>query len=819
MFSAESSADRALVDKMVLGFLAGGAVIFNSERVDVHWTDHLSLLMAHNARGLRKHLVIGVAGAPSTLGMLVVIRDTIFSMISRVQSGSRLDPSRPPEKILWLAPKGDMSQIFRRAIFKANNQPVPLREASHLVSLDLLEEHPSTTTVAFLRDAWRIQEALRSHAFASIVLDDPFGQVCSTPEATADILQRIFSEPNHPPVVAIVPVRALPETTTLRTQQPVLNWPWTAEVGSAVDPVGFAIQNQSMLQGTSIQRSQVVFEAASLLPASVVVCPPTQPVVAQAMAEVDALSARLAQEAYRSKNNADRRLVGEARAAVMALEALAIPVTIHEALTGSERHRQSPTITQRLEVVRQSLFNCSPAIRDDLSILLDRIADLMILMKTEVPKWNRLVDLLSEALNEGRRTAVAVPNRRVQEAMFKALQVQFPQHRDNLPWEIVTVSSIGRLAEVDELLFVGLPSVRQGWLLRYPSCTDRKLLVWPHHKNLGLWLAAPPRISSAEQLRCAAWAEVGTVDLTAQPDGAPRPLPPVQLLEGLQSAKAYYDIPIDTAVSSFVWNAAGSDDDEDDEDTGTDESVSISQPGRPMDEATISHHYVLHLEDGHLVYALEDDQLDVLKGTGKAQELVMAAAATLSVGQELLMIRGQSYIKLRNRLMENVDRRYNSIWFEEDWNRWREMCRSIPRTGKGFQKFYQSLCELGCDKDKQTVQAWLDGRIMAPLEVQDIRWMSLAAGHDLMFYFAPRLKNGMGDLRGRHSAFGKWLKKVILITRSVGDRDVFDDQVLDFTAKDLRDSVSRHRIQKIEVQQGRPPHRTGEVIKDGRNRP
>jgi len=527
------------------------------------------------------------------------------------------------------------------------------------------------------------------------------------------------------------------------------------------------------------------------------------------MEEVWQTSARLTQELRTLESQADRRLVSEVRAAVLALEALSTPLTFHEGAAARQGERgEIKSISQRLDAVRRGLSACTPAVRDDLSVLLDRIHNLLGLMRTDVPKWDCLVGLLKAARAEGRRTAVAVPNRLAQEALFAALEVEFPDIRTDLPWELCTVAAVPRLGEVDELIVVGLPSLRQNWVLRYPVCADRKVMVWPFHKELGIWLAAPPLLKGAEAQRVAAWSELCLTNLDKYPDVRPVELPRVAVLDGTTGERAYYDVPLEPVSTQFTWHSTVSaDGDTDDEISHEDLGLA---PGTREVAATapVAEHLVLHLDDGSKIYALYEDYFDVVKG----REVVNAAALSLQPGQTILMIRGHSYIKLRNLLMESADRRYQGIWFEEDWNRWREMCRAIPVSGPEFREFVAKLRQAGVDKDEVTIRMWLTGEIMAPSSLRDIQSMALVADDPLMFYFAHRFHRGMRDLRARHRAFGRWLKRIVLNQDRLEDHEVIDPD-LDFTVGDLRSSVSRHVILRIERRTGRPPHRTGELIK------
>lgn len=811
IMNAEAEIKRPLGEQRVFEFLAGGAVKFGADRIQLHWTDHGSLIIAHNARMKNRNFLVGVCGVPSTLGMLTVIRDTIMSMLSRFD-GKHINSDRLPGKILWLAPKADMSQIFRRAIFTINGLNMPVRAVSSLVSLDLLEQTPAQTTVAFLRDFWRVKEAIMAHSFESIVIDDPYGQFCNTPEITADILNTIFRIKNHPPVVAVVPVRSLPELDSLLDNESITLWPWTSELSKAVEPTVFADEARAYMNGSIIKRSQIVFDATSLLPPTVVVCNSSRLVITTSMEEILKTSSRLAQEAYKLAPGAERRLTYEARAAALSLEGLCMPITIHEATTTEGTRWKGYTITERLNNIQKSLFNCSTAIRDDLSILLDHIADLMNIMKTEVPKWRRLVSLLQTSLAHGYTTAIAVPNLRIQEALLKALRVQFPGYKNELPWEICTYSSVPRLGQIDELVLVNMPTFRQSWLLRYPVCADRKILVWPFQKELAVWLCAPQLSNLAENKRIKALRELSMQNLEGLPERPYHTLPKVGVLEGESKVKVYYDIPKELTFNPFTWSLPCEEDELNDEDKEEEEEFDESQLERngpqDLDYSMITDHLVIYLKDGGFVYALDEDRFDVIKG----KDVVDAAALSLEIGQIILMVRGQSYIKLRNILLEGVDKKYNSIWFEDDWNKWRQMCRQIPRNGKGFHDFIDKLRELGCDKEVITVKYWLSGAIMAPLDLKDIRRVALAAGDDMMVYYSHRFFQGMRELRGRHIAFGRWLKRILLTQEKWNDLAVIDPD-LDFTVGDLRTSVTKHEILRIERHNGPPMHRTGEIIR------
>lgn len=811
ILSAEADRERPVREKKVLEFLAGGAVKFGNEQVQLHWTDHGSLLLAHNARIKNRHLIIGVCGVPSTLGMLTVMRDTIISMFSRL-NGKRMDANKPPGKILWAAPKADMSQIFRRAVFSINGSIIRVRGASNLVSLDLLEQTPSQTTVAFLRDFWRIKEALMAHTFETIVIDDPFGQVCNTADGTSGVLQTIFQFNNHPTVVAIVPLRALPDINGPMATEPITVWPWTAELGPDIEQITYASEAKGYMSGSTIKRSQIVFDVANLLPPTIVLCEAKNPVLLKSMEDILKTSSRLAQETYKLEISTVRRLVYEARATALNLESLCMPVTIHEATNELGNRQRGFTITERLNSIQKSLFNCSTAIRDDLSILHDRMAELLYLMKTEVPKWNRLVCLLNDSLLKGYKTAVAVPNTRTQEALLKALTVQFPKYKEKLPWEICTTAAISRLGEIDELILVGMPTLKQSWLLRYPVCAERKLLVWPFHKNLGIWLAAPILSAGAEAKRINGWRELSELTLDEFPDRPFHTLPRVGVLEGDTDIKAYYDIPQEYTPAPFLWASFNEGDDlveeEKEQEDDMEGILSEAQQQNEIDFSQVSEHLLIHFKDGGYVYALEEDRFEVIKG----EEVFDAAALALECGQLILMIRGQSYIKLRNMLMDGVDKKYNGIWLEDDWNKWREMCRQIPRNGKSFQDFVDRLRNLGCDKDKITIRGWLTGKTLAPSELIDIRRMAIAAGDDMMIYYSHRFNQGIRELRGRHKSFGKWLKRIVINQDQLNAYDVIDPD-LDFTVGDLSTSVTKHEIVRIEQYDGPPPRRTGEVIK------
>ncbi|MHB1127978.1 MAG: DrmE family protein [Bacillota bacterium] len=800
----EAAIKRKVQEQRVLSFLVGGSIKFQNQEVRLHWTDHGSLLMAHNSRDIKRHQIVGVSGPPSALGMLTVVRDVIMSMLSRFD-GKFIDGSKSPGKILWFAPKADMSQIFRKATFSINDNLIPVREASDFVSIDLLSEMLAKTTVVFLRDSWRLKEALTSHSFESVVIDDPFGLDFCSSKSSTDILNNILALDNVPPIFAVLPVRALPNSEKLLHNKLITIWPWTADLTDSTESNRSYIEEN--LDGSIINRSQITFDFNSQFPATVIECSSNNNLIEITMKEIWEIYLHLGNQFECVKTTVERRLLNEARRTILIIESLCMPLSIHEAILSPTHSGRVGTIFERLNVISKSLFLCNSAIHDDLSILLDRIDQLLGLMIREVPKWRVVVSLLKNAVLEGKETAIVLPNLHSQEAFLKALKVQFPEYKDNLPWHVCTTSMVPRLGGVDEIIFSGIPSLKQNWLLRYPTCLDRKILTWPFNRKLGVWLASPCLIAGIEQQRITSWESISHISVDKIPEASWRELPRVTVIEGESKLKTYYDIPQGDYVVPFVWNNLHSEDNEDEQDEQEQEQIDGLSYSRDAQNINVTEHLIIHVENDGLIYALNDDRFDVIKGN----TVYDSAALSLTSGQEIILIRGQSYIKLRNSLMEGIDRRYSGIWFEDDWNRWRQMCRSIPTTGPAFANFVIKLRDLGCDKEDITIRYWLNGVSLAPLDAKDIRRVSLAAGDDMMVYYSYRFAQGMRELRSRHTAFGKWLKRVTLAKSRVNDNEIIDP-VLDFTVSDLKGSVSKHKIIKIEMVNGPPEYRTGEVI-------
>lgn len=419
---------------------------------------------------------------------------------------------------------------------------------------------------------------------------------------------------------------------------------------------------------------------------------------------------------------------------------------------GTDERRLSARLT-RLD---SDTNGASKEISEEIKIGLLYARDLIKKLQFSQAKWELLRSCVDECIATGRTLGIALAQPDQYSAERTLDFVRAYARATGTELDVVSLRGPDELLAFEgEAVILGVPKLSLASRWRIPFRGRLTVLAWQFDRIFAN-LALQESNASAEAVRRRSWQRYFRTDLNRY---ATREAEVTAVAEDSVSGDIAEG---DGEIEAFDLTYRG---------------VRASAQTFVSDTIRAKAEYILTFDDGSIVSAMAAEEHHVLLSSYGSKVVKTRATSNLQVGDQIILINGESYSQLSKRLMEEADRASSLMSFTELNERWQMLCLEQDDDDVTRETFIKKIADLGCARERATIISWLKLKRLGPDDPQDIVAAAIAAGDFDLAVNAKQFWDGLEQQRSRHRRLGHWLKKAL--AKSAGADSAHSEHIVD----------------------------------------